>query len=132
MTWGLAAVFGAFVFVGRCLALPDPSVHAYLSWLVWSGGILGVLTGLWSGQLLSTTANSVAGASLGAAAVGGSLMVAELAAYGILLPDFLMLPPGQVPQDNFDPWLMAGFYGLPLSVAVSLLSGWLFWPADRR
>jgi len=52
-------------------------------------------------------------------------MVLELTVYGILLPDFLTFP--TVSQDDFEPWLLAGFFGLPLSVVVSLFSGWLFW-----
>lgn len=129
---GLAVVFGVFILVGRSIADPDPSVLAYHNWLVRSGTILGALTGLCSGGLAAAAARSPGRAVLGAAAIGACLMVFELALYGLLLPDFLMLPPGQVPQDNFEPWLLAGFPGLPLSILVSLVSGWLFWFIARK
>lgn len=130
MLWGLAVVFGVFLLVGRRIATPEPWAIAYHDWLVWSGAILGVLTGLCSGQLAASIASSAARGILGAAVIGSSLMVFQLAVYGILLPDFLTFPTG--PQDNFEPWVFAGFYGLPLSVVVSLLSGWLFWLTKRR
>lgn len=124
--WGPMIALVLALLIGRWLAIPDPSAKLYWNWLSWSGAAVGLVNGVYAGGMVRESRTWL-GALLAGAVVAGGLALVQTAPYGLLLPDALMLPPGQVPQDDLAAWLLGGIGLLPVSVVAGGVGGWWSW-----